>query len=1221
MRQFFHACLFVCLVFFTVNAQAQKVNPANLLKDFLDLPAPAPVDEAAAQFLKNNASYRSPEFYAPDRVPSDDAPIEELIDYWSKQSPPGNVPRRVFHKPSEKALARILDYCEENPAYLYGFLGILERTPKIAESVKKIYDKMLADEETGYTADQVKRWLTYNSNYFVDELVKKAEKVRDKDKYVTNQAELLALSRVDWERAAPILERLEGDGAQPVSRTLARWAFYARAIETENEGDVTKYRRLLQETVENRSLSAGNRDLAMDALVVEKEWDGREDWYVSLLSDETLYKLDNYTGLTTILRFITPEKMIPAMVKLVDSKNPAVRKAAVRNLVTYVKEDRVEAIRALLPWLSNPNWITEIPDGRAALISALGKTDMPEAVPALIMILMNEEEHRQAAAEALIRYKDPRAVPALKIALANEKVTYRRIIYIKALDECGGLGDDEKMAALELYAAVISTPEAAAQYSGDLYRQYDENTPNPTPVALTVGNYVAEQPEPSDGLVVRLLERLKTLRKTKPATALALQVIMQKWRGRIIYIERLRQIRAGEADLPTILLALAQRREIREKNESDILALRLGSGIGRGIVPCLAEDAADFLSVLRQTDADAQIAMLGCARLLRAKLPVAEVGALMKSANKTIALAAERYLESEDSPEARTLILERHAGEAFILGARQAFIPDQKNYAFGEPLRLIFDTVTGRGFFPGAYPLMEKNENVLRDEMKSNPDLLAIFGILTNKPAGQQIIRVFKDKIVFTNYEDAARYRERVLTAKEYEDFYRLVLEEKIDTAAPFFGYCEECEASEFVMFGKNGGRRVFFVNALAERSPVKKISERFASFNEGNLKLHYRLADKIKGLEVLLADEKYMARAVWKNGRDLRVLVEDKDKEAEIQKNLAAEFEVENKVEIEEENYQQIQERAVLQEKRREESQYAHFFWRGVESAGSLGEVRPQPPEIPYLYDETQFPETDGIDANPRAWKVRAGNFEIRVSDSYNPEAAGLFKVSRAQAPVKFKAGNYDFPVVTADGNWVIVTKTTGEWGEPKALVRVNLQTGKEFPVNLPPADTFTAIAFIDSQNKVLIYRAKGINPYNYRQNQNADDDEEVAEVKPSVSINKADAKNPSPATPEYYLLDAATGATQIVKGEFRPLENMSYRPLQPAGAPGEFWTAVYDKKAKETTIGRYNTNTFTLQPVTKLPQIVLDSMNIWVDEKEAKVYFVYEGHLLSAPLPNQQK
>ncbi|HVE58708.1 MAG TPA: HEAT repeat domain-containing protein, partial [Pyrinomonadaceae bacterium] len=960
MRQIFLAC--VCFILFTA-AQAQTVPQANLLRQILDLPAPPPVDESLAQALNSKPVKRAPDFFSKNKVPPDDAPIEDLLEYWAAQSQT-YAQLRYNVKPSEKTLERILEYCEEKPEILSTFLNILPAKPEIAETVKRLYDKLAEAENPDYTIYRIKNWLVYHSNFYVDELLKKAEKVKDKDEYVTNQADLLALAQVDWEKALPILEKLLNDKAQPVSATLAKWAFYSHAIRVEDDNDVSKYRRLLQDAVENKNLLPGARDLAFDALVSGQDWDGRDDWYLTLLSDETLYDLKvngrSYTGLTTLLLYSPPEKYIKAMTMLVDNKNPVIRRAAVKNLTTYLNEAHIEAVRALLPWLSNPNWASDIPNGRGMLITALGKVDLPESVPALITVLMNEEEYRYASAEALARYKDPRAVPALKFALANEKNPYRRNIYIRAMDESGGISDDEKMSALELYATTISTPEGSAQFISDLYRQVDVEgkQQNPVPVALSIGNFVAEQSEPSEGLASRAIQRLKILRKTKPAVAAALAGIMQKWKGRIIFIERLRQIQAGEADLETILTALAQRKEIREKVENEVFAMRTGFGSGRGIAPCLSEDNTDFLSILRQKDADAQTAMLGCARLLRVKLPVPEVGTFLKSANKNLALAAERYLESEDSVEARTLVLARHQGEAVILGARHAFIPDPKNAVYNEPLRQIFQNTTGRsGYFNGAFSGMDKNESNLREEIKSNPDLLAVYGVLPNKIAGQQVIRVFKDKIVFTNYEDEARYREKILTAKEYEDFYRLILDEKVDSSIPFFGVCGDCEASEFVMFGKNGGRRIFFINALAERSPVKKIFERFTAFNEGKLKLHYRLADKIKGLEVLLADEKQVVRSVWKNGSDLRVLVEDRDKEEEIQKNLEEQFEAENSVEIDDEDYEQIQQRREAQEKRREENKYAHFFWRGLEN-GSLGGILPQPPEMPYLYDETQFPE-----------------------------------------------------------------------------------------------------------------------------------------------------------------------------------------------------------------------------------------------------------------------
>ena len=557
-----------------------------------------------------------------------------------------------------------------------------------------------------------------------------------------------------------------------------------------------------------------------------------------------------------------------------------------------------------------------------------------------------------------------------------------------------------------------------------------------------------------------------------------------------------------------------------------------------------------------------------------------------------------------------------------ILGARQAFIPDAKNVYYSESLNELFESVVGRGFSSRKYSNLDKTEEKLRNEMKATADLLVVYALLPNKPAEQQVVRVFKDKITFTNYEDTARYREKTLSAKEYEDFYRLLIDEKVDLMLPSGNSCYDCgrneDGNEFVMFGRGGGRRVFFVDESLESSPMKKILERFVSFNQGNLKLHYLLADKIKGLEVLLADDKFEARSVWKNGNDLRVLVEDKEKKEELANNLLEQFKIEDSVEIDLDttpaNYIELQKRRESQEKRREESKYAHFFWRSFEG-GKLGEILPQPLEMPFLYDENQFPETVRINPRPRSWQVRAGNYEIRNLYS---ETGGLYKISRLQDPIKLIEGNYAYPIVTADGNWVIASKFVEEWQAPKSLVRINIQTGKEFPVNLPSADVFSPIAYIASQNKVLIYRAKGKNYYNDGEYQNGDEDdkEEPAPIQP----DKND-KNPSPLTPEYYLFDAATGATQAVKGEFRPLEQQTYRPLQTSTAPNEYWAAVYDEKLKETSIGRYNTKTFTFAPVTKLPDIELDSMDIWVDEKDAKIYFVYETHLLAMPLQNIPK
>lgn len=129
----------------------------------------------------------------------------------------------------------------------------------------------------------------------------------------------------------------------------------------------------------------------------------------------------------------------------------------------------------------------------------------------------------------------------------------------------------------------------------------------------------------------------------------------------------------------------------------------------------------------------------------------------------------------------------------------------------------------------------------------------------------------------------------------------------------------------------------------------------------------------------------------------------------------------------------------------------------------------------------------------------------------------------------------------------------------------------------------------------------------------------EEADATETVVSDESNDKTNPSPKIPEYYLLDTATGAVSQVKGEFRPLIQQTYRPLQPTNNPNEFWAAIFDVKTRTTEIGRYNTLNFKFQPLLKVPEIALDSMDIWVDEKETKVYFVYQGHLLALPLAKQ--
>jgi len=53
------------------------------------------------------------------------------------------------------------------------------------------------------------------------------------------------------------------------------------------------------------------------------------------------------------------------------------------------------------------------------------------------------------------------------------------------------------------------------------------------------------------------------------------------------------------------------------------------------------------------------------------------------------------------------------------------------------------------------------------------------------------------------------------------------------------------------------------------------------------------------------------------------------------------------------------------------------------------------------------------------------------------------------------------------------------------------------------------------------------------------------------------------------------------------------------------------------QTQVGRYNLKDFTSKSVLTLPHISFDSMAMWVDAKQKKIYVVYNNQLLRLPLP----
>ncbi|MEP6902570.1 MAG: hypothetical protein ABJA66_12515, partial [Actinomycetota bacterium] len=537
--------------------------------------------------------------------------------------------------------------------------------------------------------------------------------------------------------------------------------------------------------------------------------------------------------------------------------------------------------------------------------------------------------------------------------------------------------------------------------------------------------------------------------------------------------------------------------------------------------------------------------------------------------------------------------LSLHPNEAKILGARHSFNAENGIGYGNEYLRDLFVSVNDSLKFlpPYLYYLYadgSEDEKILQKEVKENQELLGIYAYDKN------FIRIYKDKAVFSWQDDPARFRERTLTVEEFEGLKNFLVSQRVNELPPFLSACDGCEAKELLMLGRNGGRRVF---VLAQPLPpfFAELENIFAEMRRQPAQIHYHLEKNVAGLEVLYADEILKARTVWKNGEDFRLLIDDMNLRKQTEKEVEelANAEVNEESDEEEPSKEEIVKRQKAEKENQKlarQKAIGSYVWYKFDK-DKLAETTVQPPLVEYI------PLLDGfaVQPNEQQWKARTGNLEIRADEE------GLYKISRGQI-AKIRSGYYNNPLVTPNGRWAIAIKYAGEEARQgdgegdsyaSSLVRVNLLTNKEFKVKIESDyDGFETVAFLPALNKVLIFSSYG-------------EGEESSTEKEG----------------EFFLLDADSGLVQPLKGEARPLLQQTFRSLQSVAASAdEFWTALPDREKNATQFGIYNAKTLAFKPLLTIPQIVFDSLAMWIDEKENKIYFVYEGQLLALPLPKNR-
>lgn len=1225
--------LVVGLIAFSPRSKAGD----NLLEKLSKLPAPAPPNP----YFKVVSENRPPEFYDPTKPPPDDAPIEDLMAYWLRQSQTDQT-QSYIPKPSERTVERLMSAIADDPARLTEVLDTFKGNKDAIDFVKRLYDDELVNRKLERDwRDSVKKWLTYNSPYFSSDLVRVAQTVRDQNDYVTNQTELLALAKVDWDKAEPMLNRMVNATSQPVSQTLARWAYYQHAIDTNDQLEASKWRDELKAIVEDKTQKPGNRDLAMDALVQGGDFPGRDEWYMTLLGDETLHNLQvngqTYTGLTTIIRYSPEGKYTDRMIELLGSNSKSVRSAAVRNLTTSGSIKKEEVVRAMLPWLDDPNWANDVAGSRRALITAIKDYRIPEAVPGLISVINNRAllaptptatpqsnvnatvpdiaEFRNAyefrsfvlaAVESLGAQRDPRAIPVLREVLP-EFESWQRQQVVKAMVDCGGFSSSEEVEAIEYMARNNAKREEIERQSNAAVNAdskeivADEDSianvnvmavnrssvsvfttrpsrpgvVDPDELRSLLGNVMMQIEEPTNDLVAALIDRIEALEKREPDVAAKMRDVLRTWKGPAVNAVLMRGIKNGTGELDDVLKILTRRAEIREKQINDVYDMRGGVPFAVGISACVLEQDGEYDAIIGGDNNETKAATLACARMIRAKLPVRNVAQLLNSPDKMLAITAENYLISEDSAEARSIILARHPNEAMVLGARATFAgKGETEY----PLYELFQSIPGvpEAYGDRDYEELDKIEKRLQKEVIEKPELLGVYSYNKN------FVRIYSDRAVFSWEEDPARYRERTLETNEFERLKGYLSDARVDDLPPFLSNCGDYCANdaELLMLGRAGGRRVF-MNGYPVPPFFEKLGAIFDDMKRPPAKLRYYMQDSIKGLEIIFEDKDLSAVTVWKNGADLRVLTDNTVKRKQVEAELNALDESEQ--EAENLNYEEFEKRS---RKRRAAREFEGLGWFRFGNGRPIAQAQ-QPPGFSFIPDRDRA----AVQPDSDQWKARTATVEIRS------DGEGLYKIVRGQM-TRIKSGFYASPVVTPNGRWVVAQKFGDgeEDGYGPRVVRVNLLTNKEFPINYSGYPPLVPIAFVPAQNKILLGTA-----YTY-------EDEEMESDGFAI---------PEPSFQKYYFLDADTGAFVEMKNDLAPLAQQSYRPLQPVtGKPDEYWAAVPNADGEYTEIGTYTLRTLTFRPMLKLPKIEFTSVRMWVDEAENKAYFAYEGHLLCVPL-----
>jgi HEAT repeat protein len=1069
----------------------------------------------------------------PPAKPPADAALDDLTNYW-RIAPDSQTP-------DEATRAKLLEACESKPEELDELLPRLALdSPVVQERLKKLYDRLLADRRNDDVARvaALQNALMTHGNYFRDELKRRAFFPDD----VTEQAfvdAVSALIRHDREGGRQLF--LKESTSNDMWRRVMAISQLRRYFRTETDPETAAAcLNELKRIVADRKVENRTREWALTS-VMNTQTPENDQWFLELFRDPTLDIREQYSDSSTPLGNVValrPDYWIPKIALLVGSNDAATHANAVHALIYFHRDrSRADALRPLLPWLDNPKWAPDPEEihGRSTLIQTLDRVDLPEAVPGLLRLIGTASNYDLAgAAEALAHYKARAAIEPLKRVLKRETDEQQRARITKALAELGGFSSAEMVEALKLYAIQISTEEGqkAAHEAMEILPKAHLDP------RASVGKELSRSDRADDSLTAELLKEADRLSGSNPAAADILRRFIVRWQTPSATNAMGDGLRRGDFTVEWVKELVDQRTRWAEP----LLKVRNVEGLALGIQAALTVDPGLINQVLARQDRFARLGMLAVARLARVELPLGPIANWLASEDQQLARAAELYLEANDSAQARTEIWRLAPGAAKILGARWYFDPG--HFTFGA---------------------FDETESKLRDAVLGKKGPEAIYALLSEGywgSNGQRVLFVENGKTILRAADGNGRTRECEIPEREMKSLIDWLQHERIEDLPPFDAGAFDGMQWEFVRLTRDGGRRIFMNNppegggvprvepgaAPSDPNPAiyGELTRRFTNLTDRAMRVVYHTLSDKEGFQIVHAREKGEVVAIRKDKDQLMAGIR-------LPSNNGT-------------------------------------AWHRVAEAGLSADFTVQ--EARNWSDEAEDDEKAvDVHEGPLAGKKLHPTLFDRKRES------GLWALGPNSKDELIAKGNFDRPVICPGGEWVVVARTPpGKmWDVPNGMFRIHLPDKHIFPVDLPAADTFDALAWVEAHKRVLLYQKR--------------------------EWERGEA---GPKDAEFYLLDPISGKHEKVDGEFRPFFDAHKQPLQVTSQKNEVWAVLHpaeiDFRPEPTaTIGRFDTYNFRFTPLIICPDVLFESDHTFVDEAAHVVWIAVNGDLLRISLPNK--